>query len=225
VNDSEIARRTGIPRRTVCDWRRGRSRGKRQTFDVGGVPRSDYAYLLGLYLGDGCISKGPSKGSWRLRITLDNRYPGIIDECQAAMEAVMPRHRCARVPRRGCTEVAMYSKDWPLLFPQHGPGRKHLRPIMLEDWQRAVLARHRKALLRGLVHSDGCRYVATDRSGGRVYRYPRYNFSNRSEDIKRLFCESCDALGIDWRRAEPKHVFINRRASVALLDSFIGPKR
>ena len=37
-----------------------------------------YAYLLGLYLGDGCLPEGP-RGVWHLRLTLDSRYPGIIE--------------------------------------------------------------------------------------------------------------------------------------------------
>jgi hypothetical protein len=46
-------------------------------------------YLLGLYLGDGCISAHP-RGVYRLRITLDLRYPGIVEECEAALRAVLP---------------------------------------------------------------------------------------------------------------------------------------
>lgn len=48
-----------------------------------------YVYLLGLYLGDGCISRG-ARDVFRLRIALDKKYPRIIAECAAAMEAVVP---------------------------------------------------------------------------------------------------------------------------------------
>jgi hypothetical protein len=34
-----------------------------------------YSYLLGLYLGDGCISRHPR--AWRLRIVLDDKYPKL----------------------------------------------------------------------------------------------------------------------------------------------------
>ena len=30
-------------------------------------------------------------------------------------------------------------QHWPCLFPQHGPGRKHERPIVLEHWQRVIV--------------------------------------------------------------------------------------
>jgi hypothetical protein len=44
------------------------------------------------------------------------------------------------------------------------------------------------------------------------------------EDIKDLFCASCDAIGVRWTRSG-REVAVARRESVALLDEFIGPKR
>ena len=115
----------------------------------------------------------------------------------------------------------MYSNHWPCLLPQMGPGRKHHRPIRLEPWQEEVVSREREALVRGLIHSDGCRVVADDRGVKSV----RYHFSNRSEDIKRIYCDSLDALGIRWTRPCAKQIAVYRKASTAKLDEFIGPKR
>jgi hypothetical protein len=55
-------------------------------------PQGDYAYLLGLYLGDGCINRqGPeSKGVWKLRIMCADAWPGLMDECRRAILAVRP---------------------------------------------------------------------------------------------------------------------------------------
>ena len=47
--------------------------------------RKAYAYLLGLYLGDGCISvmQGVySKQVWSLRIMCDT-WPGLQEECDS----------------------------------------------------------------------------------------------------------------------------------------------
>jgi len=41
-----------------------------------------YAYVLALYLGDGYIARYPR--TFRLEITLDAAYPGIIGECKRA---------------------------------------------------------------------------------------------------------------------------------------------
>jgi hypothetical protein len=59
---------------------------------------------------------------------------------------------------------------------------------------------------------------------GKDYEYPRYQFSNRSRDIKKLFTDVCDQLGIEWRPWGKHHISVARRESVALMDEFIGPK-
>lgn len=193
--------------------------------DFSALPASQYAYLLGLYLGDGCISEA-KRGVYCIRITLDAKYPEIIAECQDALNALFPEKRANAGRRRqsNCVDVSMWSKHWPCLIPQHGPGPKHQRPIRLTPWQSELIAGQRRMFLRGLIHSDGSRIVATERSGTRVRLSPRYAFSNRSEDIKQLFCENCDALGIRWTRPSDTQIAIYRKASVAVLDEFVGPK-
>ena len=75
----------------------------------------------------------------------------------------------------------MYSKHWPCLFPQHGPGKKHDAAIALEPWQQALVDQATEEFVLGLIHSDGCRVVANDRGVMSI----RYHFSNMSEDIHR----------------------------------------
>lgn len=125
---------------------------------------------------------------------------------------------------RSCNyvEVYSYSKAWPCLFPQHGPGKKHERRIILSPWQNTAAGDSPGALLRGLIHSDGCRFENTGRGG---WSHPRYSFSNLSIDIQKIFCAACDRLGLRWTRAQPKTVYVSRKADVALLDRYVGPKR
>ena len=52
----------------------------------------------------------------------------------------------------------------------------------------------------------------------------RYLFVNASEDIRGIFCCACDQLGIKWRHPKERTISIARRESVALLDTFVGPK-
>ncbi len=154
--------------------------------DFDALPVKDYCYLLGLYLGDGCISKKMNR-VWKLRISLDKKYPGIIDSCRAAIDAVMPRqHASVDWQPQGCAVVGLYSKHWPCLFPQHGPGLKHRRPIKLEPWQLQLVEQATEDFVRGLIHSDGCRVIANDRGVTSI----RYHFTNHSEDILGLFTDA-----------------------------------
>ena len=182
-----------------------------------------YAYLLGLYLGDGCITRQPN-GTFRLEIYQDARYPRLIEQAEAAMAAVLPRRVSTRA-RPGSVAVGSYSNHWPCLFPQHGPGRKHERRIALEEWQRTIVALQPEQFVRGLVESDGCRHVNRVRGAhGRIYEYVRYSFSNRSEDIRGLFRSACEALGLTVTKTNAWGLAVSRRDDVARLESFIGPK-
>jgi hypothetical protein len=240
LNDCDISRRTGIPRGTIRDWRSGKT-PRRDGFgarisslescprcghprhDSTALPIDEYAYLLGLYLGDGMISRA-RRDVFKLRIVLDASYPGIIGECRAAMLSVCPPRKVNQVRRPGCIEVYSYSKSWPCLFPQHGPGRKHLRRIQLADWQLDIVSVCPEKLLRGLIHSDGCYSVNTIKHPAKTYAYPRYLFSNRSDDIRQIFCDACDRLGIEWRVMTQTEISIARHESVAMVDEFVGPK-
>ncbi len=190
-------------------------------------PAGEYAYLLGLYLGDGCVSAQPN-GGWALRIACADSWPGLIDACADAIHAIRPENRVCRVRGRGCTMVTCYSKHWPCLLPQTGPGPKHNRRITLAPWQRDIVDAHLWPFVRGLVHSDGCRITNwTERQvGGRRkrYEYPRYFFSNTSDDIRALYTDALDRLGVEWKQSNAKDISVARRASVALMDRHVGPK-
>ena len=227
VNDCAIARQTGIPRCTVRDWRRRpqiRTRPVASSpcgilHDFATLPAATYSYLLGLYLGDGCVSRHPR--AWCLRITLDKKYPEIIDRCRVAIDNLFPsQHASVQQQAKGCVVVSHYSKHWPCLLPQHGPGKKHLRSIRLQPWQEVLVKEATEEFIRGLIDSDGCRVIANDRG----VRSVRYHFSNRSDDIRGLFCAALDELGIPWTRPRWFEVAVYRKAAVARLDEFVGPK-
>ena len=187
-----------------------------------------YAYLLGLYLGDGCISPHPRGGHY-LRIACADAWPGLIEQCRTAILAVRPSAKVYVVQRQGCVAVTSYGRHWPCLFPQHGPEKKHERRIVLDGRQREIVDAHPWEFVRGLIHSDGCRTINwTTRVVAGVrkrYEYPRYFFTNRSEDIIRLLTGTLDRLGVEWRRANACNISVARRESVALMDAHIGPKR
>ena len=242
IPNREIGRRLGVPAGTVGWWlheeraRRGTLPGRpnrtcprceNDSFDA-----QAYGYLLGLYLGDGHIIRYSGHRVPSLMVTCADSWPGLMEQCEAAMRRVFPHNSVCRVRNKGCTNVKVYSQHLRCLFPQHGPGKKHERRIALEPWQRAIVDAHPWAFIRGLIHSDGCRITNwTTRivAGQRKrYEYPRYLFTNKSDDILRLCADALDKVGVEWRVTrrgrDPYNISVARRASVALMDAHIGPK-
>lgn len=183
-----------------------------------------------MYLGDGSIATHPRR-VYKLRIFLDKKYPRIIEECIGSMRATLPTNRAnKRLTVSNCFEVYTFSRSWPCLFPQHGPGMKHTRRIWLSEWQQELAERWPRALLRGLIQSDGCRFTNT-RGKADSWSAPRYAFTNVSTDITSIFCTACDKLGLRWTAAFANDasravtIYVSRKDDVARMDKFIGPKR
>jgi hypothetical protein len=232
-----VSRSTGSSRAALRDWRDhpekdGTRAGCPRCADKPALPEPgrDYAYLLGLYLGDGCISASgdPAKGVWALRIACADAWPGLMAECRDAMAAVRPGNKVGTRQCQGCTMVISSSRHWPCLFPQHGPGRKHKRKIGLEPWQWVIVTKYPGDFARGLFHSDGCRFLSRVRrplaDGDHWYEYPRYMFTNESRDILGLCGDTLDLLGVSWRFSRRNTISVARREAVARLDQFVGPK-
>ncbi|MFI7100327.1 helix-turn-helix domain-containing protein [Streptomyces sp. NPDC050161] len=242
ARNADVARALGVPTGTISYWRHldRAGRGECPGAHTPKCPRCDgrelddaaYAYLLALYLGDGHIIRYSGHRVPSLMITCGDDWPGLMDACEAAMRAVFPDNSVCRVRKTGCHNVKIYSAHLWCMFPQHGEGKKHERPIVLEPWQQQIVDAHPWEFVRGLIHSDGCRIINwTTRSVGgtrKRYEYPRYLFANKSDDIRRLFSDTLTKVGVEWtvlaRGSDPFTVSVARKASVALMDAHIGPK-
>jgi hypothetical protein len=234
--DREVAQITGVPLATVRKWRTGRRRApgsdkrrKSACPRCDGLPLDEraYAYLLGLYLGDGCLIR-QRKDVYLLSIACCDAWPGLILAAKDATRQVMPASSVFSRQCIGMTEVKSTSKHWPCLFPQHGPGRKHTRKIELAEWQQVIVDRYPGDFVRGLIHSDGYRGMNRVRrvfaGSDHWYEYPRYLFVNMSQDILQLCGQALDRLGVEWRFSKPTTISVAKKEAVALLDTFVGPK-
>ena len=240
LNKSQIARNLSLHRGTVREYLKlsledalklACENNARQIPDLG----KEYSYILGLYLGDGHITKMKNKKDlYRLRIFLDHKYQGIVEECKSSLERIFPDNITSVMTQKAnglpsCDVVYVYSKSIITLFPQHGTGKKHNRFIELEGFQREVLDKYPKEFLRGLIHSDGSRYRILKEK-----QYYGYNFTNCSLDIFGLFVEYCAKVGVPVRVRNKKlshkgkspcyMAEITRRQYVEILDDFIGQK-
>jgi hypothetical protein len=180
-----------------------------------------YSLLLGWYLGDGSIAKA-RRGVFTLQLINDERYPELVQEIAATIKRVKPTASPCLRGGGGAVRVEARWKHWPCVFPQHGPGRK----IELEGWQREIVAKYPDQLPRGLFHSDGCRVTNWASKPGRekVYQYVRYQFSNKSDDIRKILTDALDLLGIAWRQPRYDTIAVSRKEAVGALDLFVGPK-
>ena len=191
-NDCEVAGGSGVPRRTVRDWRVPHLRAARDdlaclrcwrpTSPVVFTP-PEYAELLGLYLGDGHIT--PMARTQRLRLMLDAKYPVIVEEAADLIVGWFVDNKVGRqYPHDGADgHAALLPPHWACLFPQHGPGKKHDRRSGWSLGRRRSSRAAPLALLRGFIRSDGCVFI--NRTG--KYDYESYDFFNLSSDLLALF--------------------------------------
>jgi DNA-binding transcriptional regulator WhiA len=175
-----------------------------------------YSYILGLYLGDGCISE--SKMSYKLRIAQDNKYPQLIEIIKEKLNSFFTNNVFVCNPK-GCKQISIHDKNLPLYFPQHAAGKKHNRKIELVDYQRENL--DYKEFLKGLWVTDGSFYKT-------ARGYEAYNFTNKSTDIIALFEECLNNFGIKYRKRMKKNevwiVEITKKSEVVKMKEIVGMK-
>ena len=161
--------------------------------------RKVYNYILGLYLGDGCISG--TKDTKKFRIFLDDKYPYIIEKAKNNLDLLFPYNTPnTKHSSEHCIEVYLFNTHLVELFPQHGLGKKHDRDVSLVPWQKQNIEYDQLAL--GLFHSDGCYYeslIKNKKDIGKDYVYKNYGFKNCSLDIIEIYKECLDNLEIEYR--------------------------
>ena len=114
------------------------------------------------------------RGVFRPRVSLDRKYPQIVEECVAAMQATMPDNKIhVLLTPSNCCSVSAYSRSWPRLSSPtwargQAPRGRSSFPGGSRSWRNAG----RISCSRGLIQSDGCRSINTGRGG---------------------FCSACDA--------------------------------
>lgn len=215
-SDYAVAAATGVPRPTITRWRHRGFAERNEPSVSWTVAAPEYPYLLGLYLGDGCLYRPGRARSHTVDLACDAGYPAIIGEAERALRVVFDAPVRHWLPEdAACVHLRATHRAMAYAFPQHGPGRKHERKIELVEWQRVLTHRYPDAFIRGLIHSDGARcinQVNTTLPSGRQahYEYVRYFFTNYSADIRHIFCE--------------RNISISHRDSTAILDEIVGPK-
>ncbi|PAZ15435.1 hypothetical protein CLM62_13555 [Streptomyces sp. SA15] len=178
---NSVSRETGISRAAIRSWQQRLEPLPRMAPPDPGPPADEraYAYLLGLYLGDGCISAHPRGTGYYLRIACADAWPGLMQQCREAITQVRPGIGVATLQRQGGCRIT--------------------------NWTTRLVGGERKR-----------------------YEYPRYFFTNTSTDIIRLFTDALDRVGVEWKPLHQSRaavtISVARKASVALMDTHVGPK-
>lgn len=162
-------------------------------FDLSSIDKKSYAFILGVYLGDGCISKTHKADIFRLRIALDIKYQNLNNEIITELKKIFPNNKVnyMRVGETNGCVISLYSTNLLKLFPQHDIGKKHERQIVIEDWQNHIINEYNEDFLKGLIYTDGSFYY----SGKSEY----CNFTNKSKDIIELCSNAMNKLNINHK--------------------------
>jgi len=232
-NQSVISSKTNIPRSTVKDWLNKKPKffneENKKSFIKEEIIKNkelhdSYSYILGLYLGDGYINE--CKRTFRIRVFLDKKFSKLNEMVNSNFKKIFPNNSVCMVEQKDTNGIyfSVYNNELPIVFPQHGLGKKHDRIIKLIKWQKDILAI--SCFLKGLIHSDGCFY---SEKISNKYLYERYMFSNKSIDLHELFQDICNKLNIEYDFQNKGdgvwQTRISKKNSVKKLKQIIGTKQ
>ena len=190
-----------------------------------------YAYLLGLYLGDGCISAPPPACTTSASPA---QTPGPVSSTPAPRPCatVCPGNRVCRVQRAGLPNVTVYSKHWHLPLPSARPrqeARAQHRPRTLAAGDRRrppVGVRPRPDPLRRLP--DHQLDDPPRRRRAQALRVPPVLLHQHVDRHHRSSTPTPStgsaSSGSTHPEPRPVNISVARRASVALIDTHVGPK-
>ena len=197
-----------------------------------GHPRHDFAQLDpdGYAAPAGDVSRdgqhhAPSPGVYRLdlpRCRVPASRRSALGQCCPSPQPAVGLEWCDRPSAVGSAALGRTGSR-PCPFPSTAQGGSTHEPSSSRLGSEPCCRSARGAAC-GLIHSDGSRHINRVRHRDRTYEYTRYNFTSASDDIRRIFCAACDQLGVEWRVMNARNTPVARRASVARLDEFVGPK-
>ncbi|MEK6832575.1 MAG: hypothetical protein AABY32_00885 [Nanoarchaeota archaeon] len=112
------------------------------------------AYVMGLAIGDGNISK--LKRTLRLRLYCDERYKKLIDKWKLSCENVFQRrvsisnHHCGK-----CKIISIHTNALSTFPWEPNKGHKWKQKVKIPDW---IIENEEflHACMRGLFETDGC---------------------------------------------------------------------
>ncbi|HRH55978.1 MAG TPA: LAGLIDADG family homing endonuclease [Candidatus Paceibacterota bacterium] len=181
-------------------------------------PSSALAELLGIFYGDGHIGEYQSTVVTSSETDLEHAH--FIKANIERLFGIQPSVYF-RKDAKACL-VVVSSKEFGSFMASMGmsPGSKIVNGIKIPQW---IFTKrdYARALVRGLIDTDGCVYQDCHRVKGREYRSTCIAFTSASPELTSFVYEALRAEGYHptvWGR----HIRLRRRADVALYAKNIG---
>ncbi|MBI5029988.1 MAG: LAGLIDADG family homing endonuclease [Chloroflexi bacterium] len=165
-------------------------------------PSVDFAYLIGVIAGDGCITRAGHV--YKLEISCDAAYPELIVIFQDLIARLTGlRTTSIKVKGKRCVRVVANSAGIPELLGLP-PGAKSKNGFRVPEWIFENVE-YVKAFVRGLIETDGT-VAEVYRHGG---WYAHIHFSAANPIIMDAFLRAVEILGYSFKRVGPKAYMAN----------------
>ncbi|MBI4786621.1 MAG: hypothetical protein HY782_06200 [Chloroflexi bacterium] len=180
-------------------------------------PSWDFAYLIGVIAGDGCITRAGHV--YKLEISCDAAYPEISTYHDLIAMVTGLRVNVYKAKGRQCFRVVANSAELPTLLGLP-PGAKSRSGFTIPEWIFEDLE-YVKAFVKGLIETDG--------TVARVHRhagwYSHVHFSAANPVIMAAFLRAMSILGLSFRVNGPKAYLSNTAQSEQLVADLGITKR
>ena len=175
-----------------------------------------YSYLLGVYLGDGCISRAPR--TFRLEIYMNAKDTRVIRQTADAMRELLPRNRVGFRCRPSVVVVKLVFESVATTVSTAWAGPQALAA----DRPRVVAARDRGAA-SGRFRAGLPRLRRVSPPANRSWsQLSRVLVPQPLRGHRDAVATACDLAGLRWRRSNRETITIARRHDVARLDELMA---
>lgn len=179
---------------------------------------SELAEFLGMMIGDGGMSK--YQITITLHRTLDAQYGRFVVNTIQNLFRVTPHIR--HVPQDSVMHITVSRKNLVEYLNSIGLpiGDKIRNKIDIPAWILKNRA-YKKAVVRGLMDTDGCVVIHRYRTKGKSYVYKKLMFSNKSEQLLNTFMNILQSMRIKARWSK-NSIWIDGQGEVEKYIKTIG---
>lgn len=177
------------------------------------------AELIGILMGDGHV--GLYQVSVATNSETDFQHALFVKTLIEDLFKVQVRLHNRKDKKASIITVSSKSLSQFLVGQGIPQGNKINLGLHIPGWIQKKLL-YRKAFIRGLFDTDGCVYLDTHRSGGKVYENLGMAFANQSIPLLSSFKKTLESLGFHPTQKTKFRVFLRRREDIRGYFNLVG---